>query len=144
MDTSFEQQLTRRLRSELDELHVTVPAVPAYSSRRSLRYLWMVGRPLAVAVAAALLLGSVAVFASGSANPKVWVTEAEHSLGISTPDDENAPGAAPSPRPSESPDPGEDHAAAPGSRSEPSDKPTTAPIEHETPEPAAGTPEGDG
>lgn len=103
----------------------------------------MVGRPLAVAVAAAMLLGSVAVFASGSANPKVWVTEAEHSLGISTPDDENSPGAAPSPHPSESPEPREDHAVAPGSQSEPSDRPTAEPVEHETPEPVDSVSEGD-
>jgi hypothetical protein len=144
MDSSFEQALTRRLRSELDALHVTVPAVPGYSGQRSLRFAWAVARPLAMALAAALLLGSVAAFASGSPNPKVWVTEAEHSLGIQTPDDENAPGAAPSPRPSESADPGEDRAAPPGSRSEPSDKPTAEPVERQTPEPADGAAEADG
>jgi len=138
MDSSFEQALTRRLRSELDALHVTVPAVPGYSGRASLRYAWVVARPLALALAAALVLGSVAAFASGSPNPKVWVTEAEHSLGIQAPDDENAPGAAPSPRPSESPDARDDHAVAPGSRGDPSDKPTAEPIERQTPEPAEG------
>ena len=144
MDSSFEQSLTRRLRAELDVLNVAVPAVPDDSGDRSLKYLWAVARPLALAVAAAMLLGSVAAFASGSPNPKVWVTEAEHALGIQAPDDEIAPGAAPSPHPSESPEPGEDHAVPPGSRGEPSDKPTTEPVEHRSPEPADGAPEGDG
>jgi hypothetical protein len=144
MDSSFEQALTGRLRSELDALHVTVPAVPGYAGRRSMRYVWGVARPLALAMAAALVLGSVAAFASGSPNPKVWVTEAEHSLGIQTPEDENAPGAAPSPRPSESSDPGEDRAVPPGSQSEPSDKPTAEPVERQTPEPVDGSPAGDG
>jgi hypothetical protein len=145
MDSSFEQALTRHLRTELDALYVAVPAVPGYSGRRrSLRYGWAVARPLAVAVAAALLLSSVAAFASGSPNPKVWVTEAEHSLGVQAPDDEIAPGAAPSPHPSESPDPGEDRAVAPGSRVEPSEKPTAEPVERQAPEPADGAPEGDG
>lgn len=137
MDSSFEQSLTRRLRAELDGLNVAVPAVPDDSGDRSLKYLWAVARPLArplaLAVAAAMLLGSVAAFASGSPNPKVWVTEAEHSLGIQAPDTEIAPGAAPSPHPSESPEPGEDHAV-----------PTTEPVEHRSPEPADGAPEGDG
>jgi hypothetical protein len=144
MDSSFEQALTRRLHAELGALKVAVPAVPGYSGRRSLSHVWGVARPLALALAAALVLGSVAAFASGSPNPKVWVTEAEHSLGIQAPDDENAPGAAPSPRPSESPDPGEDHAVPAGSQVEPSDKPTAEPVERQTPEPADAAPEGDG
>lgn len=143
MDASFEQALTRRLRAELDELLVTVPGVPAYSSHRPLRYMWMVGRPLALALAAALLLGSVAAFASGSPNPKDWVTEAERSLGIQVPDEEHAPGS-PSPRASESPEPGEDHAAPPGSRTEPSDKHSAEPVERAAPEPADGASEADG
>ena len=144
MDSSFEQALTGRLRAELDALNVAVPAVPEYAGGRSFRHVWAVARPLALAVAAALVLGSVAAFASGSPNPKVWVTEAEHSLGIQAPDDETAPGAAPSPHSSESPDSGEDHAAPPGSRTEPTEKPTTEPVERETPEPADRAPEGDG
>jgi hypothetical protein len=144
MDSSFEQELTRRLRGELDALKVAVPAVPGYAGRGSLRYVWGVARPLALALAAALVLGSVAAFASGSPDPKVWVTEAEHTLGIQAPDDENAPGAAPSPRPSESPDPGKDHAVPAGSQVEPSDKPTAEPVERQTPEPADAAPEGDG
>ncbi len=144
MDGSFEQALIRRLRADLDALNVAVPAVPDYSGRPSLRHLWAVARPLALAVAAALLLGSVAALASGSPNPKVWVTEAEHSLGIQAPDDESAPGAAPSPRRSESPDPGEDHSVPAGSQAEPGDKPTAEPVERQTPEPADGAPEGNG
>jgi hypothetical protein len=135
MESSFEQALTRRLHSELDALNVAVPAVPGYSERRTFRYVWAVGRPLALALAATLLLGSIAAFASGSPNPRVWVAEAEHSLGIQAPDDENAPGPAPAPRPSESADPREDRATRPGSLSEPTDKPTAEPVERQTPEP---------
>jgi len=134
MDSSFEQALTGRLRSELDALHVTVPAVPGYAGHRSMRYVWGVARPLALAMTAA----------SGSPNPKVWVTEAEHSLGIQAPDDEIAPGAAPSPHPSESPDAGEDHSVPAGSQVEPSHKPTAEPVERQTPEPADGASEVDG
>lgn len=144
MDSSFEQALTRRLRAELDALIVAAPAVPGYSGRRSLTFVWGVARPLALALAAALVLGSVAAFASGSPNPKVWVTEAEHSLGIQAPDDEIAPGAAPSPHPSESPDAGEDHSVPAGSQVESSDKPTAEPVERQTPEPADGASEVDG
>lgn len=144
MDSSFEQALTRRLRAELDALIVAAPAVPGYSGRRSLTFVWGVARPLALALAAALVLGSVAAFASGSPNPKVWVTEAEHSLGIQAPDDEIAPGAAPSPHPSESPDAGEDQSVPAGSQVEPSDKPTAEPVERQTPEPADGASEVDG
>ena len=144
MDSSFDQALTRRLRDELDALSVTAPAVPGYSGRRSLTFVWGVARPLALALAAALVLGSVAAFASGSPNPKVWVTEAEHSLGIQAPDDEVAPGAAPSPHPSESPDAGEDHSVPAGSQVEPSDKPTAEPVERQTPEPADVASEVDG
>jgi hypothetical protein len=143
MDSSFEQALTRRLRAELDALSVAAPAVPGYSGRRSLTFVWGVARPLALALAAALVLGSVAAFASGSPNPKDWVTQAEHSLGIQAPDDEIAPRVAPSPHPSESPDAGEDH-SAPGSQVEPSDKPTAEPVERQTPEPADGASEVDG
>ena len=150
MGSSFEQTLIRRMRAELDDLNVTVPAVPDYSGHRSIKFVWVVARPLSLALAAALLLGSVAVFASGSPNPKVWVTEAAHSLGIQAPGDEVAPGAAPSPRPSKSPEPGEspetsDGGSVPaGSRVEPSEKPTTEPVERETPEPADGAGGSDG
>ena len=143
VNSSFEQALTRRLRAELDALNVAVPAVPGYSGPRSLAYVWAVGRPLALAVAAALLLGSVAAFASGSPNPKVWVTEAEHSLGIPAPDDEIAPGALPLVHPSESPEAEDGHSAPVGSGVEPSHKPGSEPVERESPGPAGGAPEGD-
>ena len=144
MDSSFEQALTRRLHAELDALSVAAPAMPRYSGRRSLTFVWGVARPLALALAAAVVLGSVAAFASGSPNPKDWVTEAEHSLGIQAPDDEIAPGASPSPHPSESPDAREDHSVPAGSQVEPSDKPTAEPVERQTPEPADGASEVDG
>jgi hypothetical protein len=150
MASSFEEALSRRIRAELDALNVTVPAVPVYSGHRSFRHVWAVARPLALAMAAALVLASVAVFASGSPNPKVWVTEAEHSLGIQTPDDEFPPGATQSPRPSkssepgESPEPGDGGSVPAASRPEPTEKPTTEPVERQTPEPADGVAEGDG
>jgi hypothetical protein len=144
MDSSFEQALARRLCAELDALNVAMPAVPGYAGHRSLKYVWAVTRPIALAVAAALLLGSVAALASGSPNPRVWVTEAEHSLGIQAPDDEIAPGAAPSPHPSESSDAAEDHSVPAGSRSQASEKPTSEPVERQSPEPSDGAPEGDG
>ena len=149
MASSFEQRLIRRMHAELDALSVTVPVVPDYSGHRSFKFVWVVARPLALALAAALLLGSVAVFASGSPNPKVWVTQAARSLGIQAPDDEVAPDATPSPRPSKSPEPAEspsaDGASVPaGSRVEPGDKPTTEPVERETPQPAVGAAESDG
>jgi hypothetical protein len=142
MGSSFEQALIRRMRAELDDLNVTVPAVPDYSGHRSIKFVWVVARPLCLALAAALLLGSVAVFASGSPNPKVWVTEAARSLGIQAPGDEVGPGAAPSPRSSKSPEPADSPETSdggsvpPGSRVEPSEKPTTEPVERETPAPA--------
>lgn len=143
VNRSFEQALTRRLRAELDALNVAVPAVPGYSGPRSFAYVWAVGRPLALAVAAALLLGSVAAFASGSPNPKVWVTEAEHSLGIPAPDDEIAPGALPAVHPSESPEAEDGHSAPVGSGGEPSHKPGSEPVERESPGPTGDAPEGD-
>ena len=144
VDNSFEQALKRRLRAELDGLKVGVPAVPDYSWRRSPKFPLAVARPLALAVAAALLLGSVAAFASGSPNPRVWVTEAQHSLGIQTPDQENTPGTAPTPHPSEHPDTEGSGAVPSGSRSEPGDKRTPEPVDHSSPEPADGSREGDG
>jgi hypothetical protein len=135
MDSSFERALTRRLRSELNAVNVAVPAATRpYSRRGDMRYLWAVGRPLAVGLAAALLLGSVAAYASGSPNPAVWVKTAERSLGIQPPDDKTpiGPKASPSPHPTESPDRTERSAQPSG--------PEREPVETSTPERAS--PEG--
>jgi hypothetical protein len=139
MDGSFERALISRLRTELDALNVAVPAVmPGYSPRRSVRYVWTVGRPLALALAVALLLGSVAAFASGSPNPGTWVKEAEKSLGI-PPADETPPigsEASPSPESSESPK-AEDGGQPTGAEREPAETRTVEPVERQSPEPAS-------
>jgi hypothetical protein len=135
MDSSFEGALIGRLRTELDALNVVVPAVmPGYSPRRSVRYVWTVGRPLALALAVALLLGSVAAFASGSPNPGTWVKEAEKTLGIPPSDEKTpiGPEASPSPESSEGEGGGQ-----PGGEREPAETPTAEPAEHQSPEPVS-------
>lgn len=136
MDSSFESALIGRLRTELDALNVVVPAVmPGYSPRRSVRYVWTVGRPLALALAVALLLGSVAAFASGSPNPGTWVKEAEKTLGIPPSDEKTpiGPEASPSPEPSD----GEGGGQPTGAEREPVETPTAEPADHQSPEPAS-------
>jgi hypothetical protein len=150
MDSSFERALRRRLSAELDALHVEVPvAAPGYSRRRSMRYVWAVGRPIAVALAVALLLGSVAAFASGSPNPANWVNGAERSLGI-TPSDDQIPNRAedspspqrsedsPSPHPSTTPSPhrAQSTVVAP----EPGETQSPEPVERQSPEPVSSEP----
>jgi hypothetical protein len=148
MDGSFESALTTRLRTELDALNVAVPAAaPAYSRRGAMRYVWAVGRPLAIALAVALLLGSVAAFASGSPNPSNWVKDAERSLGIPLSDDKspNDSEESPSSQATESPEPADDRVEPTGAEREPAETPQ--PSEHHSPEPAehdSAPPSGDG
>jgi hypothetical protein len=147
MDGSFEGVLTRRLRAELDALNVAVPAVsPADSRRGAMRYVWAVGRPLVIALAVALLLGSVAAFASGSPNPASWVRDAERSLGIPFADDKSPNGSEKSPSSAaQSPTPVDDRGEPVGSEREPAETPQ--PSEHHSPEPAehdSAPPSGDG
>lgn len=126
VDGSFERALGRHLRAELDALNVASPATARpYARRGSMRYAWAVGRTLAVGLAVALLLGSVAAFASG--DPGKFVSSAERSLGIPPFDDKPPIGSlkSPSPRPSESEG---------GSQSEPAESPTPEPTQRASPE----------
>jgi hypothetical protein len=135
MDSSFERALARSLRAELDALNVASPgAARAYARRGSMRYAWALGRTLAVAVAVALLLGSVAAFASG--DPGKFVNSAERSLGIPLGDEKPPIGSlkSPSPHPSESPEPAEGRIQPSGSQREPAESPTPEPTERASPE----------
>jgi hypothetical protein len=132
VDGSFERALGRHLRAELDALNVASPATARpYARRGSMRYAWAVGRTLAVGLAVALLLGSVAAFASG--DPGKFVSSAERSLGIPPFDDKPPIGSlkSPSSRPSES-----EGRARPssGSQSEPAESPTPEPTQRASPE----------
>lgn len=149
MDGSFEAALARGLRSELDSLNVEVPAAGPLPRRTSrARYVWTVARPLAVAVAAVLLLGSVAAVASG--DPGRWVRDVGHQIGLPPSEDESPIGAqaSPSPRHSESPEPKE--TAEPSESPEPAEHHSPeppSPEDHQAPEPgdhASGEPSGDG
>jgi hypothetical protein len=96
MNDSFEAALARGLRTELDALNVAVPTAALQLPRKSsMRFVWAVGRPLAVALAAALLLGSVAAFASG--DPSRWVREAARQLGLPPFNEDTPIGAKASP-----------------------------------------------
>ena len=130
MDRSFEAALTKRLRAELDALDVAAPAAkPQFRRSAPMRYVWTVGRPLALTLAVALLLGSVAALASGSPDPSQWVIDAKRSLGLPPTDDETPFGlqASPSPHPSESPEP----------RESPESSEPAEPAEHRSPEPSS-------
>jgi hypothetical protein len=131
VDGSFERALARRLRDELDGLNVASPTgARPYARRGSMRYVWAVGRTLAVALAVALLLGSVAAFASG--DPGKFVKSAGQSLGIPPFDDKPPIGSRESPSPhSESPEPTEPSS---GSQREPAESPTPEPTERASPE----------
>jgi hypothetical protein len=123
---AFEQALARRLRAELDALYVAAPAARPQPVR-TMRLAF--GSAAAIAVGAALLLGTVAVFASGSPDPRVWLRQAQHSLGVPLVG-EHSPMTVQSPE--DSPQPA---AAAPASAGE-HESPAPAGPEHESPEPA--------
>jgi hypothetical protein len=101
---SFEAAFAKRLRDELDSMHVWLPvASPRARRMRPAAFASLA----AVVVGCALVLGTVAAFASGSPNPKVWITEAERTIGIpptgGEPSRDGASPASPaSPEPSES------------------------------------------
>lgn len=123
-----------------------------------------VGRPLALALALALVLGSVAALASGSTDPSQWVREAKSSLGLPPSDDGNpagvpvspSPHAKASPQTTETPEPVEDGIRPGTPQREAPESPE--PTEHRSPEPSspgdshspepgdggAGQPSGDG
>ncbi len=132
LDSRFERELARRLRSELDALPVRAPA--ASPAARRLRPLAFVSA-VALAVGGVLAVGSVAAVASGSPNPRVWVHQAEQTLGLAPAD--ATPGelierAGPSPEASESPA----SAASPEGEA-----PASPGGERESPEPSRSQPE---
>jgi hypothetical protein len=145
VDGSFEASLTRRLRAELDALDVATAAVSPQSRRiRPVRIVWTIGRPLALALALALLLGSVAALASGSTDPSQWVREAKSSLGLPPSDDEGNPSgvqASPSPHAEDSPETTETPEPAEGGTQpgtpEREAPESPEPTEHRTPEPSS-------
>lgn len=140
VENSFERALRRHLRAELDALNVAGPAAfRPYSGRRRARHVWAVGRTLAVGLAVALLLGSVAAFASGSTNPATWVKDAGQSFGIVPSDDQapiGGPDESPSPHPSESPEPRQDTVRPTGRGHEPVETQSREPVERQSPEPS--------
>jgi hypothetical protein len=123
----FEQVLARRLRDELDALHVEArEARPRPVRGMRLAF----GSAAAIAVGAALLLGTVAVFASGSPDPRVWLRQAQHSLGVPMVG-EHSPMTVQS-SPETSPEPSDSHSVSGGEH----ESPTPAGTEHESPEPS--------
>lgn len=130
METSegaFEQALAKRLRQELDAVYVAAPAArpqPLRAVRIAL------GSVAAMAVGAALLLGTVAVFASGSPDPRVWLREAQHSLGVPLVGEHSPMTVQSSPEPSPEP---ESSAPVAGAEHE---SPSPTEVERESPRPA--------
>jgi hypothetical protein len=123
----FEQALARRLREELDALDAAAPAsrpTPVRAMRLAL------GSVAAMAVGAALLLGTVAVFASGSPDPRVWMREAQHSLGVPLVGEHSPMAVQSSPEPSSEPESSAPAASAEHESSSP------AAMERESPEPS--------
>jgi hypothetical protein len=141
---SFEAAFASRLRAELDAMRVWLPAAtPAPRRARSAA----LASAAAFAVGCALLLGTVAAFASGSPNPKVWISEAEKSIGIPPGGSEPSSGAepiwTPTPEPSDSPPAqpvrGEPESAAPSAPERESPHPES-PAAAQPPDPAEHSP----
>ncbi len=124
---AFDQALAKRLRQELDALDVAAPA-PRPQPLRAMRL--ALGSMAAMAVGAALLLGTVAVFASGSPDPRVWLRAAQHSLGVPLVG-EHSPLAVQS-SPESAPEPESFAPAATAER----ESPNPAEVERESPQPA--------
>jgi hypothetical protein len=91
------------------------------------------GSVAAMAVGAALLLGTVAVFASGSPDPRVWMREAQHSLGVPLEGEHSPMTVQASPEPSS-----ERESPAPAAGGE-HESPSPGAVERESPEPARPT-----
>lgn len=124
---AFEQVLAGRLRDELDALYVAAPAARP-TAVRGMRLAF--GSAAAIAVGAALLLGTVAVFASGSPDPRVWLKQAQHSLGVPMVG-EHSPMTVQS-----SPDTSSEPSEAGPASSDEHESPLPAGAEHESPEPS--------
>jgi hypothetical protein len=133
-DVWFESHLARRMRAELEAVAILTP-MPRRGATRVRPF--ALATAAAVAVGAALLLGTAAVFASGSANPVDWVTQAQRSLGL--PIAEKAPAAQRSPEPTPEKEPAAQATAGEHESPEPNQTPTRS-------EPAEGaeTEGGDG
>lgn len=128
---SFERELSARLRTELDALNVSLPVAAAAPYR--LRPLKLVPA-VAMAVGAALVLGTVAALAASTPYVGRFVQAAEQTLGLPSHRPDTTTLIKPSPSPS--PEPTE--------RAEPSGSPESeAPAggggEHESPEPTRTT-----
>ncbi len=101
----------------------------------------------ALAVGCALVLGTVAAFASGSPNPKVWIREAEQTIGIpSTVSAPSPDGAAPesTATPEESPaapSGGERESTSPSAPEQESPHPES-PAAAQSPDPSEHSPTG--
>lgn len=113
---SFERELSARLRTELDALNVSLPAGAAAPYR--LRPLKLVPA-VAMAVGAALVLGTVVAVAASTPYVGRFVQAAEQTLGLPShrPDTTNVnqPPPSPSPEPTERAEPsGSPESEAPG------------------------------
>lgn len=142
---SFEAAFATRLRYELDSMHIWVPAAIPMSRRARPAAL---ASATALAVGCALVLGAVAAFASGSPNPKVWIREAEQTIGIpptgSEPSQEGAaPASTATPEPTEASSPagGEKESTSPTAPEQESPNPES-PAAVQPPEPVEHSPTG--
>jgi len=141
---SFEAAFASRLRDELDSMQVLVPAArPAARRARSAAF----ASAIALAVGCALVLGTVAAFASGSPNPKVWIRQAEQTIGIPPTDGAPSPDGA-GPEPTETPEAspaspagGEHESTSPSAPEQESPHPES-PTAAQSPEPAEHSPSG--
>lgn len=138
----FEEELRRRLQAELDAVSIRLPP-PRLPRRRPLGGYYLVARPLAVAVVAALALGVLAISVTGSPDPGQWFQPGVwmRALGVAPPSPQAtpSPSAQPSPaeEPSQSPEPSE--SSHPGSpEPEPSDHANGSPEPRESGGPSRG------
>lgn len=132
----FEEEFRQRLRAELDAVSVRLPP-PRLSRRARVGGYYWVGRPLAIAVMAALALGVLATSVTGSPDPGVWM----RALGVAPPSPEATPSPStspsPSPEQSQSPEPQESpHPESP--EPEPSEHVNGSPEPRESGQPAGG------
>lgn len=126
-EAAFEQSLARRMREELDALKVAGPAARPQSVR-AMRI--ALSSAAALAVGVALLLGTIAVFASGSPDPRVWIKDAQRSLGAPLAGEHSPMNNETAAEPGSQPE-----SVAQASAGE-HDSPSPAAADHETREPA--------
>lgn len=120
----FDEVFAARLREELDAVQVAhPPGVPLQRPRGVFAVPRLTGRPFALAAAAgaAVALAMTASFATGSANPGVWVGTAARVLGVPF-----------GQSPTGSPAPPASQVASPGRLQSPESEPTSSPGSHRT------------